>query len=196
MATPTHTTPVTFYVGLVEANVSGNINVLRKMLLGSEGQTVSSTWNTGTTINVPVKSIIDVPVGVGNPDLLVVAFVQDRNTKRIHQMVLDSISTKNETTIVGVEEDIVLTQAKDIQIFPNPASRNLNFTAEYKLMQCYSYSIVDQRGIAVLTGDLAEDIFTPQQVNIDNLANGIYFVIISRGGRALVHRKIAVMNRN
>jgi hypothetical protein len=43
---------------------------------------------------------------------------------------------------------------------------------------------------------LKEDIFEPQQVELDNLANGVYIVMISRGGRALIHRKIAVMNRN
>jgi len=89
-----------------------------------------------------------------------------------------------------------LTRARDIQMYPNPASRHLNFTSEYPLMPGYTYSIVDQRGIIIQSGELQEDIFSPQQVELDNLANGVYVVIISRGGRALVHRKIAVMNRN
>jgi hypothetical protein len=193
---PTLTSPVTFHVGLVESNVSGNINVLRKLLLGSEGTTVNIPWSFGTTTAVPVKSIIDVPIGMANNNLWVVAFVQDRNTKRIHQTALVKLSQKDQTTIVGVEEDPELTRARDIQIFPNPASRHLNFTSEYRLMSGYTYSIVDQRGITMLNGELQEDIFSPQQVELDNLANGVYFVVISRGGRALVHRKIAVMNRN
>jgi hypothetical protein len=193
---PTLTSPVTFHVGLVESNVSGNINVLRKLLLGSEGTTVNIPWSFGTTTAVPVKSIIDVPIGMANNNLWIVAFVQDRNTKRIHQTALVKLSQKDQTTIVGVEEDPELTRARDIQIFPNPASRHLNFTSEYRLMSGYTYSIVDQRGITMLNGELQEDIFSPQQVELDNLANGVYFVVISRGGRALVHRKIAVMNRN
>jgi hypothetical protein len=179
----------------VENNLSGNVNVLRKMLMGSEGTTINTPWSFGTTITVPVKSIIDVPVGSANPNLWLVAFVQDRNTKRIHQAIFDSLAAKTQTTIVGVE-DPVLSGAQAIQIFPNPASRQLNFTSEYRLKEGYTYSIVDQRGITLQRGELKEDIFTPQQVELDNLANGVYFVIISRGGRALVHRKVAVMNSN
>ena len=188
-------TSVTFHVGLVEASLSGNINVLRKMLLGSEGTTVNIPWVFGTTTTVPVKSIIDVPIGIANNNLWIVAFVQDRITKRIHQSVFVKAPQKNAAVIVGIE-DPVLSGAKEIQIFPNPASRQLNFTSQYKLMEGYTYNIVDQRGVNILNGDLKEDIFTPQQVALNNLSNGIYFVIISRGGRALVHRKIAVMNRN
>ncbi|MFZ2906335.1 MAG: PKD domain-containing protein [Cyclobacteriaceae bacterium] len=196
IALPTHTDPVTFYVGLVDGNVSGNLNVLRKMLLGGEGITVNTTWNTNDATTVPVKSIIDVPIGTANNNLWIVAFVQDRNTKWIHQTEFVKLSVpKDEAVVVGVE-DPVLSGAKSIQIYPNPASNQLNFASEYRLMEGYTYSIVDQRGITVLEGDLKEDIFNPQQVELDKVTNGIYFVIISRGGRALVHRKIAVMNRN
>jgi len=85
---PSLTSPVTFHVGLVESNVSGNINVLRKLLLGSEGTTVNLPWAFGTTSTTPVNSIIDVPIGSANNNLWIVAFVQDRNTKRIHQTAL------------------------------------------------------------------------------------------------------------
>jgi len=195
-AAQVHTTPVTFYVGLVDSLVSGNVHVLRKMLLGSEGMTVSTTWNTGDSTIIPVKSIIDVPIGTANSNLWIVAFVQDRNTKRIHQTAFVKLATpKDEAVVVGVE-DPVLSGAKSIQIYPNPASHQLNFASEYRLMEGYTYSIVDQRGVTVLEGELKEDIFNPQQVELDKVTNGIYFVIISRGGRALVHRKIAVLNRN
>ena len=188
-------TPVTFYVALVEANVSGNINVVRKMLTGGEGKTVNMAWTLGTIYPLPMKSIMDMPIGVANGNLWVVAFVQDRNTKRIHQSVMVQVSPKTAATIVGVE-DPVLEAANRIDIFPNPASRVINFTSEYQLMEGYSYSIVDQRGVTMLKGELKEDIFEPQQVELNNLTNGVYFVIISRGGRALVHRKIAVMNQH
>ena len=195
-AAQVHTTPVTFYVGLVDSLVSGNVHVLRKMLLGSEGMTVSTTWNTGDSTIIPVKSIIDVPIGTANSNLWIVAFVQDRNTKRIHQTAfVKAGAPKDEAVVVGLD-DPVLNGAKSIQIYPNPASHQLNFASEYRLMEGYTYSIVDQRGVTVLEGELKEDIFNPQQVELDKVTNGIYFVIISRGGRALVHRKIAVLNRN
>jgi hypothetical protein len=187
--------PVTLHIALVESNVSGNINVVRKMLVGGEGQTVNIPWTFGTIYPVAIKSIIDVPIGIANDNLWVVAFVQDRDTKRIHQAWMKKAGQKDAATIVGVE-DPVLEGANRIDIFPNPASREINFTSEYRLMEGYTYSIVDQRGVTMLKGKLQEDIFTPQQVELNNLTDGVYFVIISRGGRALVHRKIAVMNQH
>jgi hypothetical protein len=184
-------------IGLIESDVSGNRNVVRKFLSGTDGTLVnqaSAVLTPGiTTFNLTKRIGIDVPIGTA--PLHLIAWIQDRNSKRIHQAKIVTASAKVPQQVVGVE-DPVLSSAKEIQIFPNPASRQLNFMAEHKLMQGYMYSIVDQRGVTLINGELREDIFTPQQVVLNNLMNGIYFVIISRGGRALVHRKIAVMNRN
>jgi hypothetical protein len=86
-------------------------------------------------------------------------------------------------------------------VFPNPAARYINFAidntfSEPRLLKGYTYNIVDQRGITVLSGELQEDLSVPQEVETGKLANGMYVIIISRGSRALVHRKIAVMNQH
>jgi hypothetical protein len=191
------TNDVIINVGLVEDSVGGsplNRNVLRKLLLGTDGRKISPP-SLMVPDSVEIDTVIDASIGNGNKRLYLVAFAQDRNTKRIHQATMVKLGNKSQTNIVGLE-DPVLAGAKEIQIFPNPASRQLNFTSENKLLQGYTFSIVDQRGITMIRGELKEDIFTPQQVELNNLANGVYFVIISRGGRALVHRKVAVMNRN
>ncbi|MBX2966676.1 MAG: PKD domain-containing protein [Cyclobacteriaceae bacterium] len=194
------TTPYTFQVALIEGDVNGNVNVLRKMLLGSEGLTINTTWNNGTIQSIPVKSIVNVPIQDGN-NLYLVAFVQDRNTKHIHQSRVVESVFKVSSTVVGIEDDPVLTQVKDIVVFPNPASNIVNFGVENRVgatlpVHGYTWSIIDQRGIEVLRGNLNEDLSEPQQVELDRLANGMYIITFSKGGRAVAQRKLVVMNRN
>ncbi|MCK6617987.1 MAG: autotransporter-associated beta strand repeat-containing protein [Cyclobacteriaceae bacterium] len=193
--------PVRLYIGLVETNLAGNINVLRKMLLGNEGKLVSNTWVYNTTQVESIRSIIDIPIGVNNPNLYLVAWVQDNATKRIHQARIVQSAPKSGSTVVGIEDDPVLAAVKDIFIYPNPASKQFNFAVESSFTKKvntygYTYSIVDQRGVVVSQGQLKEDLSIPQEVDIAKLANGMYVVIISKGGRAVTQRKLAVMNRH
>jgi PKD repeat protein len=192
--------PITFHVGLVEGNLNGNINVLRKLLLGTEGVTINATWTTGMTQVIPVKSLVDVPIQDGD-DLYLVAFAQDRSSKRIHQMRVVKSVTKAPATIVGVEDDPVMAHIKHIIIYPNPASRIINIGLDHGFNESilatgYSWSLIDQRGVTVLRGALNEDLSTPQPIEIDSLANGMYFMMIHRGNQTVMQRKIAVMNRH
>jgi hypothetical protein len=57
--------------------------------------------------------------------------------------------------------------------------------------------MIDQRGVTVLSGKLNQDFSSgPQQIDVSGIANGIYFMAIQTGDQSVVHRKIAVMNRN
>ncbi len=194
--------PVRLHVGLVETNLAGNINVLRKLLLGSEGLLVNNTWMYNSSQLVQIRSIIDIPIGINNPNIYLVAWAQDVLTKRIYQAVIVKESIKSGSTVVGLEDDPVLAAVKDIVIYPNPASKRFNFALESSSFSQristagFTYSIVDQRGIIVSKGVLNDDLTVPQEVEVDKLANGMYVVIISRGGKAITQRKLAVMNRH
>jgi hypothetical protein len=188
------TSPVALHVGLVDSLVSAtDINVMRKLLLGTEGKNITQTWSLGTIESVDISTLIDATISP-NPKLYLIAFVQDRVTKRIHQAVLKKINPKSQAQIVGNEN--LLERFESLKIYPNPASRNLNFALDGSIPEGYVYTIIDQRGISLLSGDLRTDLTTPQSVSVEGLANGIYFVTISRGGKPVVHRKIAVMNNN
>jgi hypothetical protein len=91
--------------------------------------------------------------------------------------------------------------AKELIVFPNPASGVLAIGVESgsnsgATFTGYSWSIVDQRGITVKQGRLQESLVHPQQIEIDTLANGMYFILFTRGDRAVAQRKIAVMNQH
>jgi hypothetical protein len=187
--------PVIFQLALVESSVNGNTNVVRKLLLNPEGVTVNRTWAKADEWIVDVDYTMDVPVS--NPDsLYLVAFVQDKTTRRIHQARIVKAPKKNGIIPVGVIDDPRFAEIGSINVYPNPASKVINFYIENELTRNYGWHIVDQRGITVMEGNVNHDLSTPQQVEIKDLANGIYFVRFTEADKTIVYRKIAILNSN
>jgi hypothetical protein len=61
----------------------------------------------------------------------------------------------------------------------------------------YTWKLIDQRGVTVLSGDMKKDFSNGEQhIEVGHLANGIYIMAIQTGEKSVVHRKIAIMNRN
>ncbi len=201
--TTNFTNPVTFQIALVEDNVTVEgknfRNVVRKLLLNTEGLTTSRTWNMGDnfspTDSIVVNRIIDFPIQ--NPDsLFLVAFVQDNVTRQILQSKVIKGPPKTGAKPVGVDDGSVLAELNNIMVYPNPAKNKFYFGFEGELSRNYSYSIIDQRGVTVLRGSINRDRDIDQEVDVTSLANGIYFVAIGSTEKALVYKKIAIMNRN
>jgi hypothetical protein len=49
----------------------------------------------------------------------------------------------------------------------------------------------------VMSGDLQRDFsYGDQQINVSDLSNGMYIMTIQTGDKSVVHKKIAIMNRN
>jgi hypothetical protein len=193
-------TPVFVHAGLVEDNLSGNRFVLRKLLLGSDGDELRLTWTNGTSQALSLRALINEPIGANNPNMYLVVFVQGSN-KRMYQSLMIKLPNKSQSTIVGIEDDPALARVRDIQIFPNPANQHFNLALESNFGETltlpgFTYSVVDQRGVIVLQGEVNEDLAEPQRIETTGIANGMYVVILSRGGKAVVQRKLAVMNRN
>jgi hypothetical protein len=185
---------VAFNAMMIEGESNGFTYVFRKFLLGIEGQPAKQVWTQNDSRTFTRREIINVPIGTAD-DLYLVAFVENLDTKWVLQSLMRKMSTKSGTTIVSVDNP-ALAQLQQLSIFPNPASNTIHFGLENQLAGDYQWSIVDQRGIVVLEGGLNNDLTTPQQVSVRDLANGMYFIIMSEGGRKLFSRKIAVMNRN
>jgi hypothetical protein len=193
--------PVILHAALIERGVNGNGNVVRKLLLGSEGTTVRRTWTAGEFELANIAYTIDVPI-VDPDNLYIVAFVQELleppyQTRNILQSTIVKYNRKKGITIVGLPDDPVNGELRDLSIYPNPASQQINFSSTINLSRMYTWEMIDQRGVTVLSGNLNQDFSVgPQRVDISGVANGIYFIAIQTGDNAVVHRKIAVMNRN
>ena len=143
---------------------------------------------------VPINYAVDVPIT--DPDnLYLITFVQDKLTDHILQASMTKLPTKLGLTPVGIEDNPFDAEIRGIHVYPNPASKNINFALENPLTRNYTYSIIDQRGVTVLEGNLNHDLSTPQNVALDVLSNGVYFVQFRTQGKVVTHRKIVVMNR-
>jgi hypothetical protein len=188
-------TPLAFHAALVEGNISGHKNVLRKLIWGSGGWTENRTWVEGESLTLPINYNVDVPIT--DPDnLYLIVFVQDRLLPRhIFQASITKLPSKNGRTPVGIVDDPFDAEIRNIHIYPNPASRYVNFALENPLTRDYTYSIIDQRGVTVLEGALDHDLRTPQQVEISPLSNGVYFVQFRLDNKVIFYRKVVVMNR-
>ncbi len=200
--TTTFTNPVTFQIALVESNVqiAGNPrvfrNVVRKLLLNTEGLTISRTWNLGDIhSNITVDRIVDVPIQ-DPANLYLVGYVQDKITKQILQSRVIQGPPKTGVQPVGVDDGSVIAELNNIILYPNPAKNKFYFGFEGELRRNYSYSIIDQRGVTVLRGSIDRQRDIDQEVDVTSLANGIYFVAIGSSDKALVYKKIAILNRN
>ena len=205
------TTPLIAHVALVEDNVSGNRNVLRKLLFGADGETITNTWINGQSI-VKLRSDVEINVPIANPaNLRLVAFVQDKNDipkiplgelaispfKEIYQSVSIRAPRKSGSPIVGIsQEPTTPTTLNGIRIFPNPANGSFNFELPDGSAQGYSWKLADQRGVVVQKGDFEDAFNNRKQVDISGVANGVYFVIIIGPGKSAIHQKLVIMNRN
>ncbi|HMG93466.1 MAG TPA: T9SS type A sorting domain-containing protein, partial [Chryseolinea sp.] len=199
-----YTTPVTLHAGLLErgvpnsGTVDGTVNVMRKLLLTGAGNTLTRTWTYGDSETVNISYVLDVPIV--NPDsLYLLAFVQDHllNSKRLLQSAIVKSQPKNGITVVGLPDDPISGEIRELVVYPNPASQYFNISSEANLSREYTWQLIDQRGVTVLSGDLYQD-FThgAQTVDVGGLANGIYFLAIQTGEKSIVHKKLAIMNKN
>ena len=198
------TTPVTFHAALIERGVPGpapsirNGNVVRKLLLNSEGTTSTRSWVHNDSELLPVQYTVDVPIV--NPDsLYILAFVQDQleDSRKVLQSAIVKTGRKRGAPVVGLPDDPITGELKDLSIYPNPASQFVNITTGINLSRAYTWQMIDQRGVTVLSGELNQDHAQgPQRIDVSGIANGIYFMAIQTGDKSVVYKKIAIMNRN
>jgi PKD repeat protein len=190
--------PVIVNVALVEKDVNGFKNVLRKNLFGSDGKTISlgfiqnQTNKSALVFNVP----IDVPIS--NPNgLLLIGYVQDKNTKEIYQSIVIDGPVKNGDPVVGIEDELpLIATLNNIQMFPNPANNQFTFGIPADVYPGSQWQIIDQRGVTVLEGNFEGAVNGLKEVNVAELANAVYFVVMTGPKGVIVRKKLMVMNRN
>jgi hypothetical protein len=188
--------PLIVQVALVE-NQSGTFkNILRKQLMGADGETITTPFNIGDVLSKQKDNVlIDVPIT--NPgQLTLIGYVQDKNTKEIYQSIVLPATTKQGSVTVGLEPAPNLPSTLNgIKLFPNPASGSFYFgLPENRTGDGYSWKLIDQRGVTLKSGDFDNLINNAKQIDIAGYANGIYFVMISGPGQSVVYQKLVIMN--
>ena len=190
-------TPLIVQVALIENQTGTFKNVLRKQLLGSDGETITLGFNKGDIL-FKTRDNVEINVPITNPgQLTLVGYVQDKNTKEIYQSIVMSAPYKKGGVIVGLEPEIIPTTLNGISLYPNPANGSFYMgIPEGKTGVGFTWKLIDQRGIILKSGDFDELINNTKQVDVTGLANGIYLVMLAGPGKSVVYQKIVVMNRN
>jgi Secretion system C-terminal sorting domain len=202
--------PLIAQVALVEDDVVTTAparthkNVLRKLLFGSDdtkpdGITITTPFAKGDVLPrpAPAKEIqLNVPIKDWTK-LKLIGFIQDKNTGEIYQSTILKIANKKiGSTIVGIEDPTAVGKFKDLQLYPNPANGKFNFALPGEFPPGYIWKISDQRGVFVMKGDFSDGVNGVKTVDISELINGVYFVLIGAEGEVPIYRKLIVMNQN
>jgi len=192
------TAPLIINVALVEKDANGFKNVLRKNLFGSDGETINLTWVKDQQL---IKLKFDVPIDVAITDpsqLLLIGYVQDKNTKEILQSIaIDGPLGKIPDPVVGIEdEQPIIAALNSVQMFPNPANQEFTFGLPADVHPTSQWRIIDQRGVTVMEGNFEGAVNGLKPVNVSGLSNEVYFVVMTGSRGVTVRKKLVVMNRN
>jgi hypothetical protein len=75
-------------------------------------------------------------------------------------------------------------------VFPNPANNILNLSLTNTQEDNYSFSIFNQLGAEISTGNLDFNSKRTHALNIENLSNGVYFIQVKNDKSAQTIRFI------
>ncbi len=188
--------PLIVQVAIIEKDVNGSKNVLRKQLFGNDGLTLNNPWVANQSLTQTRPDVeINVPIS-NSSQLELVGYVQDKNTKEIYQSVVVPGPAKKGSVIVGIEDEPLDAFLSQLTIYPNPANGQFIFGVPSEFTQGYKWRIADQRGVIMLEGDFEKQFGNELAVDVSNIPNGMYHVIISGPGKSATYKKLVVMNRN
>ena len=178
--------------GQVLSNEGGPfLNVLKKLLPDADGRRTGAL-NAEQVYEfteewVPEPSRLYAP---STQDLAIIAFLQNSVTKEIYQAeIFDDLDDPDPTIITGIEP-----LANDrIQIYPNPADRELTLELPAPAPTSMSLQLIDQLGRVAFSGTLNEG-EQKKTISTENAAGGMYFIQIGNGKEA-VRKKVLVVHR-
>ncbi|MBI3483089.1 MAG: PKD domain-containing protein, partial [Bacteroidetes bacterium] len=196
--------PLMAQVALVEdpvviasgANAGTYHNIVRKLLLGSEGvKTV--TLNKGDAFTFAKSDIeIDAPIA-NSTNLHLVAFVQDFATKEILQSFRMQLKNKKGKLITAIDDPSQnITALEGVKLYPNPANGKFSFGLPGDFPSNCVWKISDQRGVDIISGDFSDAVNGVKTVDVSTISNGVYFVAIGSSASKLIYRKLVVLNSN
>ncbi|MFN5170766.1 MAG: PKD-like domain-containing protein [Cyclobacteriaceae bacterium] len=208
LGTTTFTDPLLIQAALIETPVTTPSsetyrNVLRKQLFGGDGETVALSFDpiqpgldTASVTRSRANVVIDVPVQNGN-NLWMIAYVQNKLTKEIYQAGIFKVSGKVGQTIVGVVDEELPSTAvfRDLLVHPNPADDKFAFRSFHD-MRGYQWKMSDQRGVIVKQGDFSQSMDGDTWVEVSELPNGVYTLLIASPDGETLYKRLVVMNRN
>ncbi len=178
----------TLYVAVVEQQVNGLTNVMRKMLPAASGTSLALPLLKGTTSTITLD-----PWEVKNinfiAQLSIVAFVQDKVTKDILQSTVKVTLDNPPTKITGLEAN----PSELVSIFPNPANKEFKVQLPAAAKQQVTLKLWDQVGKVVHESFIPEGALN-KTVGTGDLPAGVYVLHVDVGNGSTVRKKIVVVH--
>ncbi len=147
-------------------------NVLMKMLPDAYG----STYSLEPDVQISLTEIADLSDTFIEEftDLQVVVWVQDNETKFVLQ-------SESSDLMVGIDE----IPKDNVQVFPNPASKNITVKAEAQLEK---FELYNNLGQLIIEKDID---FDQQSLDVSHLDPGVYFLKIQSENK-IISRKLVI----
>src|SRR6218665_188516 len=178
--------PLLLQAALVEKSVKTDnaeaVNVVRKLLFGSEGKIINRAFRRGDEfIAESDKAQIRFPLTGLPGNAFYVAFVQDKNSKKIYQSATTPAPDKTGMLTTGFEDK------EQSFVFPNPAK-------DYVLLpparRQAAWTLADQTGRTVMEGEFS-GVSDYRRIPL-SLAQGVYILTIRYADKTLIRNKLMV----
>lgn len=180
--------PVLLQVALVEKAVTADgytaDNVVRKLLFGAEGRTITTKFAKEDEMEAASEKVkLYFPLTGIAGNCVYVAFVQNKRTREVYQSAIIQAPDKKGSPVTGFEE------REPSFIFPNPAK---DYVLLPTMHQQAAWTLVDQAGRILLKGDLngSSDY---HKVDLTTLTQGIYIVTIHYADKIVSRNKLAII---
>lgn len=171
---------------IVESQASGEDsifrNVVRAMLPNAAGNSLHKPWQKGETYRIvewwDIANILN-PQG-----LKVVAFIQNEETRVIHQAAIDTrgiVNALDESSANGIPE---------LKIFPNPADDNLHIDFSTTDPGSYRIDLLNSVGAAVYSQRVSA--MMHHIIKVSNLPQGVYLLRVTSDFNRTEIRKIVI----
>ena len=176
---------LTLFVAVLEKEITGISgtngeikfeSVIKEMLPNPAGETIQKSWSINETLNKnynwDVKNITDID------EIILVAFIQDKNTLEIYQ----AATTDTTTLPTSIQEFVNNTDKFSLLVFPNPVSEKVSILSNQPITKNSKLRILNQEGQVVINKEIKATT-NLLEINVNNLLSGFYYIqIITKDG--------------
>jgi len=166
--------------------------VLKKLLPTASGTKFGALLANGDSRSFgPFTYTPNSPLYSAPGDLRIVAFLQKEDGDHEIYQVSDSTGFADPSVITGLEP----IPAELVQVYPNPAHRDMTVQLPAVLSKPANVRLIDQTGRSVLSATMPEG-SDRKTINVSDLSGGMYILTIDMGQGMLTRKKVMVVHQD
>jgi hypothetical protein len=182
---------LTMQIAVVENESAFYESVLKKMLPDAGGTSLIDLWQGNNSVTVYQSWAFNPADFVSVDSLILVAFVQNEDTKEIYQAAYVPFM---ELTGTGIFDHPGNVKALNYVVYPNPASGEVNLKFGQVLNETSQMQVFNELGalMEIQTLKKGNDLFT---FNVSGYKQGVYLIKVTNAGNNAVGWKRLVVIR-